>query len=149
MNSREKGKRRERELAAALRELGFPGARRSAQYCGTAGDADIADAIPGVHIESKGVEKLNLRAAMAQAKEDAAKHRLAPMVMNLQVRDERSAWLAANPPIIDYGPSIPCVMHKTKNKPWLVTLNLSDLMSFCAAVQAAYQGKPKEQPCES
>jgi len=55
INSCEKGKRVERALALLLREHGFTGARRGQQYKGTDESADVVDAIPGVHCESKGV----------------------------------------------------------------------------------------------
>ena len=40
-NSKQKGNRGERELAAKLRDLGCPSARRTQQFCGNAGDEDI------------------------------------------------------------------------------------------------------------
>lgn len=69
MNSRNKGKRGELELAKKLRECGYD-CRRGQQYCGANGDADVVG-LPGLHIECKRVEKLNLYDAMAQAKRDA------------------------------------------------------------------------------
>ena len=69
MNSREKGKRGERELASKLREYGYD-ARRGQQYCGANGDADVLG-LPGIHIECKRVERLNLDDAMSQAKADS------------------------------------------------------------------------------
>lgn len=55
MNSNQKGKRGERELAHWLQERGFE-ARRGQQFCGANGDADV-EGLPGVHIECKRVEK--------------------------------------------------------------------------------------------
>ncbi len=69
MNSREKGKRGERELASKLREYGY-GTRRGQQYCGANGDAYVVG-LPGIHIECKRVERLNLDDAMTQAKADS------------------------------------------------------------------------------
>ena len=69
MNSREKGKKGERELAGILKAHGYK-ARRGQQYCGTSGEADVIG-IPGVHIECKRAEALNLYTAMAQAVRDA------------------------------------------------------------------------------
>ena len=69
MNSREKGKRGERELASVLRKYGYE-TRRGQQYCGANGDADVIG-LPGIHIECKRVEKLNLDDAMSQAKADS------------------------------------------------------------------------------
>ena len=69
MNSRNKGKIGELELAKLLRDHGFK-SRRGQQYCGTSGEADVTG-LPGLHIECKRVEKLNLEAAMEQAVRDA------------------------------------------------------------------------------
>lgn len=69
MNSNQKGKRGERELASKIRECGFD-ARRGQQYCGSNGDADVVG-LDGVHIECKRVEHLNLEDAMSQSKHDA------------------------------------------------------------------------------
>ena len=65
---REKGKRGERELAGVFREYGYD-ARRGQQYCGAAGNADVIG-LPGIHVECKRVEKLNLLDAVAQAVHD-------------------------------------------------------------------------------
>ena len=62
--SREKGKRGERELAGRLREYGYD-ARRGQQYSGMDGDDVVG--LPGIHIECKRVERLDLYAAMDQA----------------------------------------------------------------------------------
>ena len=69
MNSREKGKRGERELASILKSEGFD-ARRGQQYCGANGDADVVG-LDGIHIECKRVEHLNIDDAMSQSKHDA------------------------------------------------------------------------------
>ena len=68
INSNAKGKRRERELAAILRDNGYS-ARRSQQYNGQAGDADLVG-LEGIHVEVKAVEKLNIQLAMEQAERD-------------------------------------------------------------------------------
>jgi Holliday junction resolvase len=93
--SRNKGKRGERELAHKLQELGFPDAKRAQQFCGKAGDADVIG-VPGVHIECKRVEKLNLSLAMEQATSDAREG------------------------------EAPMVFHRKNNGPWLVTMRLED-----------------------
>lgn len=69
INSRDKGKRGELELARKLREYGYD-CRRGQQYSGANGDADVVG-LPGIHIECKRVERLNLDDAMAQAMHDA------------------------------------------------------------------------------
>ena len=69
MNSKQKGARGERELAGILREHGYD-CRRGQQYCGANGDADVIG-LPGIHIESKRTERLNLSNAMSQAIADS------------------------------------------------------------------------------
>lgn len=88
MNSREKGCRGERELAKILRDYGYT-ARRGQQYSGANGDADVVG-IPGLHIECKRVEKLNIHDAMQQAVKDAREGEI-PVVMH---RKNRTEWLA-------------------------------------------------------
>ena len=104
VNSREKGARAERELAGKLRELLGVEARRGQQFCGANGDADVVG-IPGVHIEAKMVEKLNLELAMDQSRRDARPG------------------------------EIPVVIHRRKRKPWLVMVPLEELKEFCRIVQ--------------
>ena len=94
MNSREKGAAGERELARALRGLGYD-ARRGQQYSGAAGDADVLG-LPGIHIECKRVERLDLQGAMSQAVSDARPGEL------------------------------PAVFHRRNRCPWLVTMCLED-----------------------
>lgn len=67
---REKGKRFERALASRFREYGFD-ARRTAQYCGKTGDASDVVGLPGIHVEAKHQERMNLYEWIAQAKRDA------------------------------------------------------------------------------
>lgn len=98
MNSRQKGSRGERELAKIFREHGYE-ARRGLQYCGASGDADVIG-LPGIHVECKRVEKLNLLDAMEQA-----------------VRDAREGEL-------------PTVFHRRDRCEWLVTMRLEDWFSL-------------------
>lgn len=98
MNSRQKGATGERELAKALRSHGYE-TRRGQQYCGSNGDADVVG-LPGVHIECKRVERLNLEDAMAQSRADARPGEL------------------------------PVVMHRKNNCKWLVTLSLDNFMTL-------------------
>lgn len=69
MNSRAKGKRGELALARKLREHGFE-ARRGQQYNGADGSADVIG-LPGIHIECKWVEHLNIWDAYDQSNRDA------------------------------------------------------------------------------
>ena len=94
INSRDKGKRGERELASKLKEYGYE-CRRGQQYCGANGDADVIG-LPGIHIECKRVERLNIYDAISQAKADAREG------------------------------EIPCVFHRKNNCEWLVTMPLEE-----------------------
>lgn len=70
INSRDKGARYERELAADFRAEGYDKSRRGQQYSAANGDADVVG-LPHIHVEAKHVERLNLRDAMDQAVRDA------------------------------------------------------------------------------
>lgn len=98
MNSRDKGKRGELELAKILGCYGYE-TRRGQQYCGANGDADVIG-LPGVHIECKRVEALNIYAAMEQSTADAKEG------------------------------EAPAVFHRKNKKPWLVTMCLDDWMEL-------------------
>lgn len=91
MNSRDKGKRGELELARELREYGYD-CRRGQQYCGVNGDADVVG-LPRIHIECKRVEKLNIYDAVAQAIHDKKDGEL-PAVFH---RRDRMNWLVTMP----------------------------------------------------
>lgn len=91
MNSRSKGKRGELEAAHLLQEYGYD-ARRSQQFAGMNGDADVVG-LPGMHIEVKRVEKLNLENAMEQSARDARENEI-PIVLH---RKNRSEWLVTMP----------------------------------------------------
>lgn len=90
-NGRAKGKRAELELARVLRDYGYD-TRRGQQYCGANGDADVVG-LPGVHIECKRVERLNLEDAVAQAQRDARPGEM-PVVMH---RRNRGQWMVTMP----------------------------------------------------
>lgn len=61
VNSRQKGKRIEREAAKFLESLGFAGARRGVQYAGGHDSPDVVcDALPNVHLEIKGNEAIDV-----------------------------------------------------------------------------------------
>lgn len=87
MNSKAKGKKGENELANLLKQFGY-NTRRSVQYCGANGDADVVG-IEGLHIECKRVERLNIDEAMEQARRDAREGEV-PVVMH---RKNRKKWL--------------------------------------------------------
>ena len=94
INSKRKGAAGERELAHKLQEYGYD-ARRGVQYSGANGDPDVVG-LPGIHIEAKRNERLNVYDAMAQAKGDA--------------RDGE----------------LPTVMWRKNHSEWLVTMRLED-----------------------
>lgn len=87
MNSRAKGASGERELAHELKKYGYE-TRRSVQYCGANGDADVVG-VDGLHIECKRVERLNIHDAMKQSLNDAREGEKA-VVMH---RKNRTNWL--------------------------------------------------------
>lgn len=91
MNSRDKGKRGELEAAHILKEYGYD-ARRGQQFSGLQGDADVVG-LPGIHLEIKRVEKLNIDNAVAQSIRDARDGEI-PIVMH---RKNRAAWLVTMP----------------------------------------------------
>lgn len=97
MNSKQKGARGERELANKLKEYGFD-TRRGQQYCGIEGQDVVG--LPGIHIECKRVEKLNIYDAVDQAKRDCSTNQL-PL-----------------------GSDLPAVFHRKNNHEWLVTMPL-------------------------
>lgn len=86
MNSRNKGKRGELEVAHLLQEHGCD-ARRGQQFSGANGDADVVG-LPGYHIEVKRVEKLNIDNAMKQSIRDAREGEI-PIVIH---RKNHEPW---------------------------------------------------------
>lgn len=98
MNSRDKGKRGELEAAHLLQKYGYD-ARRGQQYSGSNGDPDVVG-LPGIHLEVKRVEKLNLNNAMAQS-----------------IRDAREG-------------EKPIVMHRTNREPWKITMLFEDFIEM-------------------
>ena len=105
--SRDKGKRFERYVANLFREYGIT-AKRTVQFCGKTGQAGDVDGVPGVHVECKAVEKLNLEAAYAQS-----------------VRDAEAAKKG----------EVPIVIHKKSRKPVMITMALDDWMEMYLAWQ--------------
>ena len=98
MNSRRKGKAGELEFARFCRKNGYE-VRRTAQYCGNTGDAADCVGLPGVHIEVKRVEHLNIDDALDQARRDAES----------AGKDE-----------------LPIVAHRRNNTRWKVTMDAED-----------------------
>lgn len=94
INSKRKGKTGELEFARLCRSYGYD-ARRSQQYCGVNGDADVTG-LPGIHVEVKRVERLQLSDAMSQSISDAKPG------------------------------EIPIVAHRKNHEDWLITMRASD-----------------------
>lgn len=111
VNSKAKGARFERTLASKFREYGFK-ARRTAQYCGNTGEASDLVGLPGIHVEAKHQERMQLYDWMAQAKRDAA----------------------------GKG-NLPAVFHKKNNAEILVTMTLEDWMHLYREWQAGFDFK--------
>lgn len=103
MNSKRKGSRGENELANILKEYGYD-AKRMQQFAGGVDSPDVSG-LPGIHIECKRVENLNIHKAYAQAERDAE------------------------------GKAIPAVFHRRNREPWMVTLKLDDFMEIYGAWQ--------------
>lgn len=87
-NSRQKGARGERELAAELRKHGYD-THRGMQYKGGPDSPDVSG-LPHIHIECKRVEKLNIYDAIDQAHRDARGTNDLPAVFH---RKNNCAWL--------------------------------------------------------
>lgn len=79
INSRDKGAKYERHIAQVLRDHGFE-AERGCQHSGGKDSPDVKHNMPGIHIEAKAVEKLNIWKAIAQSKKDAGEDEI-PIVV--------------------------------------------------------------------
>ena len=116
INSREKGRRGEIEIAHILQEYGYE-SRRGQQFSGANGDADVVG-LPGIHLEIKRVERLNIDKALEQS-----------------IRDTYADEIRQG---IDL---IPVVMHRSNSDrkkdstkgTWKVTLRLDDFMKLYQA----------------
>lgn len=85
VNSRRKGAEAEREFSRFCKEKGYD-CRRGQQYSGIGGDDVVG--LPGIHIEVKRVEKLNIHNAMEQSIRDSKGN--VPIVAHRRSREE---WL--------------------------------------------------------
>ena len=105
MNSRDKGKRGERQWRDELRANGYA-ARRGQQFSGSPDSPDVVcDALPWIHFEVKAVERLNVQDAMDQAIRDSV--RVGPG-----------------------GHRVPIVAHKRGFRRWLVTMEAETFFQF-------------------
>ena len=102
MNSKRKGNRAERELLQLLKSYGIEARRNDQRYIGGIDNPDISARIGpvSVHVECKRVERLAMAAALRQAHRDANGH------------------------------ALPVVVHRRSREPWLVTIQLEDLLQI-------------------
>jgi hypothetical protein len=103
---RRKGAKAELEIAELLRDH-WPKARRTSDGRDQHARGDIAHGPPGVHLEVKRQERLNVPAAVAQAERDASPG------------------------------DIPVVAHRPSRSGWMATLPLCDLLELLALREAA------------
>ena len=96
--SARKGANGERELAAILRDHGYDIQRGGSLSFGEVPDLS---GLPGIHIEVKRRENVNLSAALEQAQRDATR----------------------------FG-GLPAVFHRANRQNWRVTMALSDWMEL-------------------
>jgi hypothetical protein len=121
MNSREKGKRGERQWRDELRANGYD-ARRGQQFSGSPDSPDVIyDSLPWAHFEVKAVERLNVEAAMNQARRDARQAGPAPTALR--------------------AGRIPIVAHRRNHSRWLVTM---DAESFFRLLRGDFEPRRHE-----
>lgn len=113
--SRNKGKRGELAFANLCKACGYKNARRTAQYNGKGGPADVVG-LPGIHIEVKNVERMELWKWIEQAINDSLKTR-----------------------------NIPIVAHTKNRHGWLVTMRVEDWFKLYDAWEEQYEKAHKAQ----
>lgn len=98
-SSQRKGADGERELARILTEYGY-----DMQRGGSLSFGEVPDLVglPGVHVEVKRVERLNVPEAMEQAVRDSDR----------------------------FHDGVPALFHRRSRSPWLVTMRLEDWMGL-------------------
>lgn len=97
--SQRKGAEGELELCKIFREHGYDCSRGGSLSFGKVPDLS---GLPGIHVEVKRVEKLNVGEAMEQA-----------------IRDSER--------MLD---GVPALFHRRNRKPWLVTMRLDDWLAL-------------------
>ena len=95
LNSKRKGCAGEREFAELCRKHGIHTAQRGQQFKGGFDSPDVKG-LPGIHVEVKRVEKLNINTAMEHSIRDCE------------------------------GKAIPIVAHRRNRTPWLITMLAED-----------------------
>ena len=109
-SSQRKGAEGERELAAILKEHGYDCSRGGSMSFGEVPDLS---GLPGIHIEVKRVERLNVGEAMEQSIRDSER-------MN---------------------DGVPALFHRRNRKPWLVTMRLDDWIKIYGERLVKNRGK--------
>ena len=99
-SSQRKGRGGELELVQLLHSYGYTDVRPGKPI--SYGEEPDVVGLPGVHIECKRVERLNVPEAMQQAERDAQR----------------------------FKDGIPVLFHRRNRQPWLVTLHLKDFIQI-------------------
>lgn len=107
-----KGANGERELALILQGKGFQAQRGGSMTYGTVPDIS---GLPGIHIEVKRREALDLPGAIRQSKTDAARFR----------------------------DGIPAVFHRSNRGPWIVSMGLEEWLVLYSKADSSGQNKTK------
>ena len=125
MNSREKGKRGERQWRDELRAHGYT-ARRGQQYSGSPESPDvICDELDWLHFEVKAVERLNIEDAMDQARRDSRSgNHLTPAL------SDRAGLATSGGGAGSQGGQVPLVVHRRSFRGWLVTMDAETFFGF-------------------
>ena len=110
-----KGRAGELEFSRLLREYGYNVQPGRAQSFG--GVPDVSG-LPGIHVEVKRVERLNISQAMAQAVRDAER----------------------------FQDGAPTVFHRRNREPWLVTMRLLDWLKLYGAALGETCDFPNAEP---
>ena len=110
--SQRKGAAGERELTEILREYGYDCTRGGSLSFGEVPDLS---GLPGIHIEVKRVEKLNVVEAMEQS-----------------IRDSEQMFEGT-----------PTLFHRRNRKPWLVTMRLEDWLVLYSTSAISQQNASK------
>lgn len=97
-NPKRKGNAGERELMRLLHTYGLVEAART-EGSGRYGDGDIKN-VPGLHLEAKRTERVNLYAAYAQASKD-----------------------------LGLGPEAPIVFHRRNNGQWMIFMSADNFLT--------------------
>lgn len=116
-SSQAKGKAGEQELARLLRQHGYEIERGG---CLSFGERPDLVGLPGIHVECKRVERLNLDTAMAQAIRDSAR----------------------------FGDGAPAVFHRRSRRPWLITMRLDDWLEIYRTFAEPYKNPESARKVE-